>query len=181
MITEGNKFGRLTVTSLERTHSGHQLWRCRCDCGNTTIARGDKLQNGRTKSCGCLQFLLSRALENEDAHDDSTLQETIKEIKGCLQDSKELLNLAEKLASKNFKEAAAKKCPGLGVWDFEERAKLTGLSLPSDYTNFQKTGQSKEVADALRSWALLVGEVIEAGNSEFKITVSIEKIEHKSE
>jgi hypothetical protein len=176
MIKEGDRFERLVVEKFERSHSSHQLWLCHCDCGKTTIARGDKLQSGRTKSCGCLKLQLRQALENKDLNDDNILQKTLRELKTCLQESKETLNLAQKLASKNFHLAATNKCPGLGVWDLVERAKLSGLHLPSDYTKFQKTGRAKEMATALRSWALLVSEVLEAGDDEFKIIISIEKV-----
>lgn len=52
----GQKFGRLTV--LERMDNNARreaMWRCRCDCGNITIARGTKLRSGRTRSCGCVK------------------------------------------------------------------------------------------------------------------------------
>lgn len=30
------------------------MWHCRCEaCGSTTIARGDNLRSGKTKTCGC--------------------------------------------------------------------------------------------------------------------------------
>ena len=30
-------------------------WKCVCDCGNETIVGQTLLQNGKTKSCGCIQ------------------------------------------------------------------------------------------------------------------------------
>ena len=48
----GQKFGRLTV--IERIE-GKDMWRCKCDCGNETTARGSTLIQGRKRSCGCLQ------------------------------------------------------------------------------------------------------------------------------
>ena len=50
----GQKFGKLLV--LERAGSDNQrraLWKCQCDCGNTTTVRGAYLRNGHTISCGC--------------------------------------------------------------------------------------------------------------------------------
>lgn len=54
----GKRYGRLTV--LEKTqetiqHGSTQspLWKCRCDCGNTTLVRIDSLTCGNIQSCGC--------------------------------------------------------------------------------------------------------------------------------
>jgi len=47
----GKKFNRLTV--IEH-HSREKGYLCKCDCGNTTIARSNLLKNGRHASCGCL-------------------------------------------------------------------------------------------------------------------------------
>jgi hypothetical protein len=51
----GKRFGKLTV--IERvgaTKKYNALWLCRCDCGNTTKARGTSLKRGETVSCGCM-------------------------------------------------------------------------------------------------------------------------------
>lgn len=49
----GQKFGKLRV--IER--AGHMYnstaWLCKCDCGNTTMARTYELRKGLRKSCGC--------------------------------------------------------------------------------------------------------------------------------
>lgn len=34
---------------------GVHYWKCKCDCGKETIVSQTNLQNGHTKSCGCLQ------------------------------------------------------------------------------------------------------------------------------
>lgn len=51
-------FGRLTV--LEQTENiitpngrSHVAWKCKCDCGNIVVVRGDCLRKGNTVSCGC--------------------------------------------------------------------------------------------------------------------------------
>jgi len=51
------RFGRLKVLEQQATDTGRgkALWRCQCDCGETTIVRGDCLNRGVTKSCGCLR------------------------------------------------------------------------------------------------------------------------------
>lgn len=53
---EGQRFGNLTAIEREGI-GGHKIymWRCICDCGETTSVRGDRLIRGTTKSCGCLQ------------------------------------------------------------------------------------------------------------------------------
>jgi hypothetical protein len=48
----GQRFGRLVV--LERHDLVSEVrWRCQCDCGGQTIARGSQLRSGKTQSCGC--------------------------------------------------------------------------------------------------------------------------------
>ncbi len=56
----GKRFGSLTV--IEKTeetvrHGGARspLWKCRCDCGNTTLVRLDSLTSGNIRSCGCME------------------------------------------------------------------------------------------------------------------------------
>lgn len=52
----GQRFGRLTVLSEHpKRYRTSVQWVCRCDCGSETIVVGNKLRNGHTKSCGCLQ------------------------------------------------------------------------------------------------------------------------------
>ena len=57
----GKRFGRLLV--LEKCgHIGNYIaWKCKCDCGNETVVSVNNLQNGSTKSCGCLAKELSSA------------------------------------------------------------------------------------------------------------------------
>lgn len=52
----GEIYGRLTVVedSGERVHR-QRVWRCLCECGNTTQVTTGSLNSGNTKSCGCLQ------------------------------------------------------------------------------------------------------------------------------
>lgn len=52
----GKKFGRLTAISPHgRSVSGKTLWKCECECGNTSIVSSSNLQSNGTKSCGCLR------------------------------------------------------------------------------------------------------------------------------
>ena len=58
-------FGRLTAISLDpqiawidtagRRRIKPRTWFCRCECGNEVKVRTDRLLEGKTRSCGCLQ------------------------------------------------------------------------------------------------------------------------------
>lgn len=50
------KLGRLTVIGRDGYAKNRGImWKCICDCGNTTMVHGDSLNRGLTKSCGCIQ------------------------------------------------------------------------------------------------------------------------------
>lgn len=49
-----NKYSRLTLISEVGVKDGFLLWRMRCDCGKVKILRKNNVENGRTRSCGCL-------------------------------------------------------------------------------------------------------------------------------
>ena len=48
----GKRSGRLTAIK----YVGGSKWLCKCDCGNEKIVRTNSLNNGETKSCGCLNL-----------------------------------------------------------------------------------------------------------------------------
>lgn len=51
----GQRYGRLLVLEQAgRSASKKVLWRCRCDCGNTTAVDAGSLATQNTASCGCL-------------------------------------------------------------------------------------------------------------------------------
>lgn len=52
----GERYERLVLISKsdERDRDGTFLWVCLCDCGNNLTVRVRSLQEGKTKSCGCL-------------------------------------------------------------------------------------------------------------------------------
>lgn len=53
----GKKFNFLTVLQkTEKTKGGKILYKCLCDCGNYIQTDRTQLQNGNTKSCGCIRF-----------------------------------------------------------------------------------------------------------------------------
>jgi hypothetical protein len=52
---KNKRFGRLKVISrLKNDDNKQPVWRCKCDCGNTTDVICRSLVHNRTKSCGCL-------------------------------------------------------------------------------------------------------------------------------
>ncbi|KKM86040.1 hypothetical protein LCGC14_1283040 [marine sediment metagenome] len=50
----GQKFGKLLVVAYTYSKFGNAYWLCECDCGNKKVIPGRNLNNGHTKSCGCL-------------------------------------------------------------------------------------------------------------------------------
>jgi 5-methylcytosine-specific restriction endonuclease McrA len=53
-VSEGDKFGRLTVVS--RSQDGrYKTLVCLCDCGNERVSTQSKLIKGYIRSCGCLR------------------------------------------------------------------------------------------------------------------------------
>lgn len=54
----GMRYGNLTVIEqAESLNDKDVYWLCKCDCGNTKIARSANLSSGRTTSCGCKAVL----------------------------------------------------------------------------------------------------------------------------
>lgn len=51
----GQKFGRLLVIEKVGTNEArHNVWRCKCDCGNEIQVSATDIVSGHTRSCGCL-------------------------------------------------------------------------------------------------------------------------------
>jgi hypothetical protein len=52
---DGQKFGKLLViATMPKYNSNRSFCRCKCECGNETIAAKSDIVSGHTKSCGCL-------------------------------------------------------------------------------------------------------------------------------
>lgn len=51
----GQRFGKLLVLHREPKDNPRTFWRCRCDCGQSTVKMGKYLTSGDTRSCGCDQ------------------------------------------------------------------------------------------------------------------------------
>ena len=52
-------YNKLTTLEIDeektRAHNHGIYWKCLCECGNYTSVLGTNLQNGSTKSCGCIK------------------------------------------------------------------------------------------------------------------------------
>ena len=49
----GSRFGRLVVIEKDHVAKKTSFWKCKCDCGNTTVVNTSSLKTGNTTSCGC--------------------------------------------------------------------------------------------------------------------------------
>ena len=78
----GQPVGRLLVLyECGRSKGGQVLWKCRCECGNECVVRGDNLKNQHTQSCGCLNR--DRARERNTIHGLNTKhRRLLKSIRG---------------------------------------------------------------------------------------------------
>lgn len=54
-LLPGDRYGRLTVVSVDPEIRGDNTrrWLCQCDCGGTTLQSSYALASGRVSSCGC--------------------------------------------------------------------------------------------------------------------------------
>ena len=63
----GQRFGRLVALKPTGERSGNNVvWLCRCDCGEIRNISSGNLQNGHSKSCGCLRR--EKARQNSATH-----------------------------------------------------------------------------------------------------------------
>lgn len=58
------QFNQLIVIeeTEKRDTKGSILWKCKCSCGNETLATSTELKSGHKKSCGCLQKQIASKL-----------------------------------------------------------------------------------------------------------------------
>lgn len=57
----GQRFGRLTVANRAPNMGRHVYWASRCECGQSTLVKGDHLKSGATTSCGCVRSDAAKA------------------------------------------------------------------------------------------------------------------------
>lgn len=77
----GKRFGRLIA--LHRLHNtkGKTKWLCICDCGNITEVKLNSLNNGDTRSCGCLHTELMKKQFSKHGKSGTRLHRIWKNIK----------------------------------------------------------------------------------------------------
>ena len=51
----GKRFGKLIVEAQAHSLNHRRYWQCKCDCGSLVFIKTKYLNNGDTKSCGCLK------------------------------------------------------------------------------------------------------------------------------
>ncbi len=64
----GLKFSRLTVTNNRTLTNQGYKWMCICSCGKEKFILSQKLSNGHTRSCGCLQTEARRKMGQNSKH-----------------------------------------------------------------------------------------------------------------
>lgn len=69
----GQRFGRwLVLEQVKIGQPGPTMFRCRCDCGNEGVVGARFLNNGKSRSCGCLQRDRAAEPKGPRPHEDLT-------------------------------------------------------------------------------------------------------------
>ena len=55
-------FGKLKVVEPAPSKNGKTYWKCQCECGNYTFVDTSHLNDGHTKSCGCIHSFTEKQL-----------------------------------------------------------------------------------------------------------------------
>lgn len=63
---QGMVFGRLTVIEFEGIDEFGTKWICKCECGNFKSMTSNSLFSKKTKSCGCYNLELKRAMSGKN-------------------------------------------------------------------------------------------------------------------
>jgi hypothetical protein len=63
----GQRFNRLTPIKISHRDKYRSIhWLCKCDCGNFITVHSRDIQNGHTKSCGCLRIIADKTKRFKD-------------------------------------------------------------------------------------------------------------------
>lgn len=77
------RFNKLVALEPTEKRSGSAvIWRCKCDCGNICEVSSANLQNGHTKSCGCLSSY-GESVIHKILQDNHIKFETQKQFDNC--------------------------------------------------------------------------------------------------
>lgn len=64
----GKKFNSLTILGRGSGPGHHAHWECLCDCGSLTVADGEQIRSGKTKSCGCRVSEMATKTKTKHGH-----------------------------------------------------------------------------------------------------------------
>lgn len=67
-IEPSSVFARLTTIQYAPSKNGHKMVKCVCECGKEVITRASALVSGNTKSCGCLNDEMCKAMAKSNTH-----------------------------------------------------------------------------------------------------------------
>lgn len=112
----GKQFSKLKVISWERKISlknKGSVWKCKCECGNTSFHRGGDLHSGYSKSCGCLRL----TPPNKQVDRNMVLK---KEYYKRLKNSARKRNLIVEITLEEFCDIGSKPCFYCGAINSKE-------------------------------------------------------------
>ena len=77
----GIRFGKLIVLEKAPNQKHKTMWKCKCDCGNTSFVITSNLTSNKVNSCGCLrkEQLIKRSTTHNQRH--TNLYEVWKTMK----------------------------------------------------------------------------------------------------
>lgn len=75
-VSEGQRFGKLTVIREAERQYGHRYILCQCDCGNQKTINLNSLIHGASNSCGCFrkEFIANKNFKHGFAYRENGLE-----------------------------------------------------------------------------------------------------------
>lgn len=107
----GDKYGKLTVLEeVNKSFGGRKryLLKCRCDCGNYTVAEKSKVRAGATTSCGCVQAETRKNLGSLNKK--PTGVSAFNEVYGAYVKGAKIRGYSFELTKEEFAEIIVKPC-----------------------------------------------------------------------
>lgn len=78
VIQPGMRFGKLTVVKKGPRVNRNLVWICKCDCGNMKTIYQSNLQNGKTRSCGCNQYVRPKLFDQKKNESEANEQNQVE-------------------------------------------------------------------------------------------------------